>query len=177
MLLLMLTNHSLDSNLGFWCASAQCRLVFLSSLLPSPFLLCGEEFQAVGPHNCPPLAYESSWGAVSEAGKREGRRVIKLPKSVPIRTLISLMLAYEPMWHLACSTLVKSLISYFKSVLFSALLLRFYSWTLFKVELLCLTISECKKLTSFSFQPLALTLHVSKPWWWYRLPLIHFLQA
>ena len=40
------------------------------------------------------LAYESSRGAVSEAGKRERRRVIK--KSVLSRTLIRLMLALLP---------------------------------------------------------------------------------
>lgn len=41
-----------------------------------------------------PLAYESNRGAASEAGKREGRRVIKLPNQsqADIRTLISLML-------------------------------------------------------------------------------------
>lgn len=48
------------------------------------------------------LAYESSRGAVSEAGKREGRRVIKLSNQsqADIRTLISLMVAHVSMWHM-----------------------------------------------------------------------------
>lgn len=38
---------------------AACLFLF-TPLLPSPSLLCEEEFQAVCPHNCHPLAYERS---------------------------------------------------------------------------------------------------------------------
>lgn len=149
----------MDGDLGLWCASAHFCLVSLCLSVPFSPLSFHLHFSFVGRNSrllthtiARPFAYESSRGAASEAGKREGRRVIKLlnQSQADIRTLISLMPALLPSWHLF--PLGKSFIPQCKksgvSLLFRFHPFRFYSWTFFCVELFCLT----------SCQPLAMTL-------------------
>lgn len=112
---------------------------FLSSLLPSPFLLCGEEFQAAGPHNRPAICIWKQLRGSGWGGKKAGRENHKTLKPVPSR------LQNFNQHMCLCGTYFPLASPLYADLLCSSLW--FYSWILFCLELFCLTVFSLSMIT------------------------------